>query len=192
MKIEQTNRILKALAFAAEKHRFQKRKDTEGTPYINHPIQVALTLAETGDETDEDLLMAAILHDTIEDTKTTPEEISERFGSAVLNLVLEVTDDKNLTKEERKKLQVLNASKKSELARRLKLADKICNVADIIHHPPDNWTRDRKLQYLNWAEQVLEGLIGTNAKLENKLQELIQEGREVFSKNDEQLLMSDN
>ncbi len=123
MKLNETKSLLKALAFAAEKHRFQKRKDTAGTPYINHPIDVALTLAETGEETDEDLIVAAILHDTIEDTQTSPEEIVEQFGYAVLNLVLEVTDDKNLPKEERKKLQIMNASKKSESARKLKLAD---------------------------------------------------------------------
>jgi guanosine-3',5'-bis(diphosphate) 3'-pyrophosphohydrolase len=180
MKLEEIKMLLKALTFAADKHRFQKRKDTEGTPYINHPIQVALMLADVGEETNEDLLVAAILHDTIEDTKTTSEEIAENFGSAVLNLVLEVTDDKNLPKEERKKRQVLNASKKSESARKLKLADKICNVADILHHPPGNWTSERKLQYLGWAEQVLEGLHGTNLKLENKLKALISEGRVIF------------
>ena len=181
MRLEETKILLRALAFAAEKHRFQKRKDTTGTPYINHPINVALTLAEIGEETDDDLLVAAILHDTIEDTQTTPEEISTRFGPPVLSLVLEVTDDKNLPKEERKQLQVLNASKKSESARKLKLSDKICNVMDIIHHPPGNWSIERKQQYLSWAEQVLEGLRGTNLKLENKLRELINEGRKVFT-----------
>lgn len=180
MKLEETKTLLSALAFAADKHRFQKRKDTAGTPYINHPIQVALTLVNTGEEINKDLLVAAILHDTIEDTQTSPEEISEKFGDVVLGLVLEVTDDKTLSKEERKKLQVLNASKKSELARKLKLADKICNVTDIIHHPPGNWTLDRKLQYLLWAEQILMEVKGTSPKLENKLQDLITEGRWIF------------
>ena len=172
--------LLKAIAFAADKHRFQKRKDSEGTPYINHPINVALTLTDLGGETNLDLLVAAILHDTIEDTQTTPEEILLQFGQTALNIVLEVTDDKNLPKEERKKLQVLNASKKSELARKLKLADKICNVSDIIHHPPDNWTLERKLQYLEWAEKVLDGLTGANLTLENKLKEQIALGRRIF------------
>ncbi len=173
--------LLKALSFAADKHRFQRRKDTEETPYINHPIRVALTLIETGGETNIDLLMAAVLHDTIEDTQTTPAELEEHFGATVLNLVLEVTDDKNLTKEERKKLQVLHASHKSPLAKKLKLADKICNVYDILHHPPGNWSVERKLNYLTWAENVLEGLKGANSLLEDELAQLIRQGRERIS-----------
>lgn len=172
--------LLKALSFAADKHRFQRRKDTEETPYINHPIRVALTLAEIGGETNIELLTAAILHDTIEDTQTTPEEIESQFGSSVLALVLEVTDDKNLTKEERKKLQVMNAPHKSLLAKKLKLADKSCNVYDIIHHPPGNWSTERKLNYLTWAENVMEGLRGANTLLENHLKELIRDGRLRF------------
>lgn len=175
--------LLKAIAFAADKHRFQKRKDTEGTPYINHPISVALTLMDLGGETNQDLLVAAILHDTIEDTQTSAEEISEYFGPTVLSIVLEVTDDKRLPKEERKKLQVLTASKKSESARKLKLADKICNVTDIIHHPPSSWTVERKLQYLDWVDQVLRGLAGTNSLLENKLKEQLQLARKLFATN---------
>ena len=173
--------LLKALSFAADKHRFQRRKDTEETPYINHPIRVALTLIETGGETNIDLLMAAVLHDTIEDTHTTPAELGELFGTTVLNIVLEVTDDKNLSKEERKKLQVLHASHKSLLAKKLKLADKICNVYDILHHPPGNWSTERKLNYLTWAENVLTGLKGANNLLENELAQLIRQGRERIS-----------
>lgn len=175
-----TLNLLRALSFAADKHRFQKRKDSAGTPYINHPIHVALTLAETGQVTDENLLIAAILHDTIEDTETKPEEIREQFGQAVLDLVLEVTDDKSLPKQERKRLQVLHASKKSEAARKLKMADKICNVTDIIHHPPGNWPVERKLEYLDWCEQVLAGIRGTHNPLEEKLSRIITEGRELF------------
>jgi guanosine-3',5'-bis(diphosphate) 3'-pyrophosphohydrolase len=170
--------LLKALSFAADKHRFQRRKDTEETPYINHPIRVALTLAEIGGETNIDLLVAAILHDTIEDTETSPEEVEKQFGATVLSLVLEVTDDKNLPKEERKRLQVLHAPNKSPLAKKLKLADKICNVYDILHHPPGNWSNERKLNYLTWAENILNGLGGANPLLEEKLSQLINEGRE--------------
>lgn len=178
MKQQETLLLLKALAFAADKHRFQTRKDKAGTPYINHPINVARTLAEIGNENNIQLLTAALLHDTIEDTETKPEEIESQFGKEVLDLVLEVTDDKSLSKEERKKLQVLHASKKSTLAKKLKLADKICNVYDIIHHPP-GWPIERKLQYLKWAEDVLEGLKGANENLENKLKYLIDTGREL-------------
>jgi len=181
MDSEQTFLLLKALSFAADKHRFQTRKDSAGTPYINHPINVALTLAQTGRETDMNLLVAAILHDTIEDTETTPEEIETNFGRDVLDIVLEVTDDKTLTKDERKQLQVSQASKKSLRARKLKLADKICNVHDIIHHPPGNWSVERKLNYLSWAEEVLKGLTGVNEALEQKLRHVIEEGRNVLA-----------
>jgi (p)ppGpp synthase/HD superfamily hydrolase len=176
----ETLRLLKAMSFAADKHRFQRRKDTEETPYINHPINVALTLIEKGEEHNNDLLVAAVLHDTIEDTQTTPEEIEQQFGKTVLDLVLEVTDDKNLPKDERKRLQVLHAPHKSPLAKKLKLADKSCNVYDIVNHPPGNWSIERKLNYLTWAEDILLGLKGTNPLLEEHLSQLIKKGREVF------------
>jgi len=181
MNLTESKIFLKALAFSAEKHRFQKRKDKDATPYINHPIQVASTLVEIGEVADLDLLIAALLHDTIEDTQTAPEEISKNFGDTVLQIVLEVTDDKSLSKEERKKQQVVKAAGKSKAARTVKLADKICNVFDIIHHPPGLWTTERKLNYLKWTEEVLDGLLGTNEKLEIKLKELIAQGRATFN-----------
>jgi len=181
MNLTENHHLLKALAFAADRHRFQKRKDSAGTPYINHPINVALTLVDIGLENDLTLLMAAILHDTIEDTQTAPEEIEHEFGKEVRDIVLEVTDDKNLPKEERKRLQIVQASKKSEAAKKLKLADKICNVTDIIYHPPGNWPVERKLNYLAWAEQVLDGLKGANPLLENHLHEMIRKGRDHFN-----------
>ena len=181
MNLSASHQLLKAISFAADKHRFQTRKDKAGTPYINHPINVALTLMETGKEQDQDLLIAAVLHDTIEDTKTQPEEIELQFGRRVLDIVMEVTDDKNLSNEERKRLQVIHASRKSEAARKLKLADKICNVNDIIHCPPGDWSIERRLHYLSWAEQVLHGLKGANLLLENRLTEIIREGRKVLT-----------
>jgi guanosine-3',5'-bis(diphosphate) 3'-pyrophosphohydrolase len=181
MNLPETEKLLRAISFAADKHRFQTRKDSAGTPYINHPIEVALTLIETGKEQDIALLMAAILHDTIEDTETKANEIQLHFGKDVMDIVLEVTDDKDLPKEERKRLQVSQASKKSTLARKLKLADKICNVNDIIHNPPTNWSPERKLQYLKWAEDVLQGLKGANPALEKRLESLIEEGRQIFN-----------
>jgi guanosine-3',5'-bis(diphosphate) 3'-pyrophosphohydrolase len=135
---------------------------------------------EVGHEDDLNLLVAAILHDTIEDTETKPNEIQLHFGKEVLAIVLEVTDDKNLPKEERKRLQVVHAGEKSASARKLKLADKICNVNDIVHHPPGNWTTERKLNYLQWAEDVLQGLKGANIALEDRLAKLIADGRDFF------------
>jgi GTP diphosphokinase / guanosine-3',5'-bis(diphosphate) 3'-diphosphatase len=180
MDIQQTQLLMKALSFAADKHRFQRRKDVAGTPYINHPINVALTLMEIGEEHNTDLLVAAVLHDTIEDTETTASEIETHFGKDALAIVLEVTDDKSLSASERKRLQVVHASRKSLSARKLKLADKICNVSDIIHHPPGNWTVERKLLYLDWAAEVLYELKGSNLKLEAHLASLISEGRNLF------------
>jgi guanosine-3',5'-bis(diphosphate) 3'-pyrophosphohydrolase len=179
MSTQVNHTLLQAAAFAAEKHRDQRRKDTAATPYINHPLKVALTLMEAG-EYGEELILAALLHDTIEDTRTKPDEIMEKFGPTVLAIVLEVTDDKNLSKEERKELQVANSHLKSESAKKLKLADKICNIYDIIHHPPHGWSVERRLEYLAWAERVLKGLRGVNAKLEARLEELIRAGRQTF------------
>jgi (p)ppGpp synthase/HD superfamily hydrolase len=181
MNLTLSHQLLKAVAFAADKHRFQTRKDSERTPYINHPIKVAMTLCEVGHESDTDLLIAAILHDTVEDTETTPEEIEREFGKFVRDIVMEVTDDKNLGNEERKRLQIVKAHLKSRPARKLKLADKICNVHDVIFHAPAGWSTERRLEYLRWAEQVLEGLVGVNHLLEKKLREGIVQGRQILT-----------
>ncbi|MEP7169373.1 MAG: HD domain-containing protein [Bacteroidota bacterium] len=180
MKSKDTHQLLKAIVFAAEKHRYQKRKDADKTPYINHPLNVAFTLVEIGKEEDQTLLIAAVLHDTVEDTETTPEEIENLFGKEVLSIVMEVTDDKSLPKEERKRLQVINAPHKSVSAKKLKLADKISNVTDIIYHAPDDWSLKQKLDYLLWAEQVMEGIKGVNHLLENHLAETIAKGKLLF------------
>ena len=172
--------LLKAARFSAEKHRNQRRKDTFASPYINHPIQVAETLASIGGVTDPTLLMAALLHDTIEDTGTSPEEIEAAFGAEVLSIVLEVTDDKNLPKQERKRLQVENAPHKSEQAKFLKLADKICNVGDMIYAPPADWSLQRRQEYLLWTEQVVAGLRGTNPALERRYDELLSVGKRTL------------
>ena len=157
--------VLRAAHFSADKHRDQRRKGVRALPYVNHPIEVAERLAGLGGIDDAEILAAAILHDTIEDTETTPAEIAERFGERVLNLVLEVTDDKTLKKAERKRRQVEAAPHKSDAAKQIKLSDKISNVADMIHNPPD-WPKSRKLEYLDWAEAVARGVSGANAALD--------------------------
>src|SRR5882672_11048687 len=128
--------ILKALRFASIKHRDQRRKDAEVSPYINHPIEVAELLARVGRVTDLVILQGAILHDTIEDTKTTPEELEAAFGPEVRRVVEEVTDDKRLPKAERKRLQIEHAPHLSECAKQIKIADKISNVQAVIKTPP--------------------------------------------------------
>ena len=171
--------LFKAITFAAEKHKFQKRKGQDKTPYINHPLQVADLLIRVGGQTDVTLITAAILHDTVEDTDATMQDIENQFGKAVAVIVKEVTDDKSLPKEERKRLQVETAPYKSDLAKMLKLADKTCNVRDIVERPP-NWTKQRKLDYLTWAEQVVEGVRGVNQPLEALFDEWIAKGRKIF------------
>ncbi|MGZ9167224.1 MAG: HD domain-containing protein [Anaerolineales bacterium] len=175
---ESTGSILKALRFAAEKHSEQRRKNAKASPYINHPIQVAEILWRVADVRDETLLIAAILHDTIEDTATTREEIESQFGADVLALVLEVTDDKSLPKQTRKQLQVEHAPHKSRHAKLLKLADKISNVGDIITTPPPDWSLERRQEYLLWTEKVVAGLRGVNEKLESQYDELLARGKQ--------------
>lgn len=151
-------RLLDALAFAAERHRDQRRKGAEEAPYLNHVIAVAQVLATTGGVTDEALLVAALLHDTVEDTGTTPAELAERFGERVAALVAELTDDKSLPKEERKRLQVERAPRASADAKLLKLADKIANVEELAASPPSDWPVERVHDYLAWAEAVVTAL----------------------------------
>ncbi len=169
--------FLSAVKFSAHKHRDQRRKGTDASPYINHPITVAEMLWSVGKVRDMNTLVAAILHDTIEDTDTKPEEIKEHFGSAVLSLVQECTDDKSLPKAERKRLQILNAPHKSTGAKQLKLADKTSNVTDISNSPPADWSLQRRLEYLDWAEGVVLGLRGANADLEKHFDETIKKAR---------------
>lgn len=174
--------ILKALHFAASKHRDQRRKDVEASPYINHPIEVAELLAREGGVTDQVLLQAAILHDTIEDTDTTPEELEHAFGADVRRVVEEVTDNKTLPKAERKRLQIEHAPHLSDRARQVKIADKISNVLGVTLAPPADWSLQRRQEYLDWTEQVVAGCRGANPALENFYDEVLTEGRRVLAK----------
>ena len=158
--------LLRAARFAAERHREQRRKDAEASPYINHPLGVASVLAVEGGVVEETLLVAALLHDTVEDTETSLREIEEIFGSRVRRLVEEVTDDGSLPRKTRKQLQVEHAPGLSSAAKQLKIADKICNVRDIAESPPADWSRQRKTEYLEWTEQVVAGCRGVNPKLD--------------------------
>ncbi|XP_061520254.1 guanosine-3',5'-bis(diphosphate) 3'-pyrophosphohydrolase MESH1 isoform X3 [Phycodurus eques] len=123
--------LLETVNFAAEKHRNQRRKDAEKTPYINHPIGVARILSHEAGITDIVVLQAALLHDTLEDTDTKPEELETKFGQIVAGIVQEVTDVKSLPKAERKRLQVEHAPHCSHQAKLVKLADKLYNLRDL-------------------------------------------------------------
>ena len=158
-------KILTAARFAAEKHAGQKRKGHAAEPYINHLIEVAELVAASSPVLDTNLVMAAFLHDTIEDTGVTAQELEQRFGSDVTALVLEATDDKSLPKETRKARQVETAPRKSVRAQILKLADKISNLRSLLASPPSDWSPERKRQYGEWARQVVSGFTSPNAFL---------------------------
>ena len=158
--------LLKAVAFAADKHRTQRRKDADASPYINHPIALANVLANEGGVTDVVVLSAAVLHDTIEDTNTTAEELTAIFGAKITATVLDVTDDKSLDKHDRKQRQIEHAPHISKEAKLVKLADKICNLRDILAAPPADWSPERKQGYFDWAAKVVAGVRGVLPELE--------------------------
>ena len=162
-----------AISFAAKKHATQKRKGADEQPYINHVLEVANLLANVGQIEDFDVLIAAVLHDTIEDTTTTEAEITELFGGAVSAMVLEVTDDKALPKARRKTLQIEHAPHLSTGAKLVKLGDKISNIRDVLGNPPDGWSIERRVEYVNWGENVINSLRGVNANLEKHFDDLV-------------------
>jgi len=171
------NQLLAAAIFAADRHRDQRRKGVRETPYINHPLEVAEHIVRVGGVDDIEVLIAAILHDTIEDTETTADEIERHFGRAVAALVLEVTDDRSLTSMERKRLEIEHAPNLTPRAKLIKIADKICNVADTASNPPASWSRQRRRDYLDFAEQIVLGCRGTNAALDAEFDEVLARAR---------------
>lgn len=161
-------RLLNAIHFSCDKHQDQRRKNSRHTPYINHPVRVAARLSDAG-VTDVDILISALLHDTVEDTDATNVEIGEIFGSRIAGIVEEVTDDKTLPKQERKLQQILHAPSSSPGAKLVKLADKLDNLSDLLYATPIGWPPSRVAEYFVWAEKVVQGLRGTNSTLESQL-----------------------
>jgi (p)ppGpp synthase/HD superfamily hydrolase len=165
--------VSRAADYAARRHVNQRRKGANQEPYVNHLAEVAHLLATTAEEPNPQLLAAAWLHDTLEDTCPTKEdyertkvEIEKQFGPAILRLVLEVTDDKALPKEVRKRLQVETTAGKSREARLLKLADKASNLFAIAVSPPASWDTARIAAYIKWTEDVVASCRGLNVELE--------------------------
>ncbi len=167
----------RALDYAARKHVSQRRKGVAQEPYINHLAEVAYLLAEATDGSDTNLVIAGLLHDCIEDQGVTYEELVELFGADVADLVRDVTDDKNLLKAERKRLQVAQAPHKSDRAKMLKIADKTSNLRALIVSPPRGWDDQRKRDYFDWAQAVVAGCRGVNARLEAKFDEAYRNGQ---------------
>ena len=164
--------VLKAAHFAAEKHSGQRRKGATAEPYINHPLEVAELVSGALAEPDTNLVIAALLHDTIEDAGVTKEELAQAFGADVAELVAELTDDKSLPRAERKRLQVVNAPKKSVRAAVVKIADKMSNLRGILSSPPTDWSVQRRREYFDWARQVVDALTLPNQKLKAEFDRL--------------------
>ena len=164
--------VLRASDLAAQWHVRQRRKGAAGEPYINHLLEVANLVTQATNGLETNVTIAALLHDAIEDQKIKAETIAKEFGQCVADIVLEVTDDKSLPKAERKRLQVEHAPHKSREAKLVKLADKISNVRAIAESPAPDWTAQRKLEYLQWARDVVAGLRGTSPSLELQFDEV--------------------
>ena len=158
--------LTRAADYAARQHIAQRRKGETAEPYINHLTEVAALLAEATDGGDVVLLAGGLLHDPLEDTDTTYEDLAQRFGPEVAQLVAEVTDDKSLPKEERKRLQIEKTPSKSQRAKLLKLADKTSNLRSRVQSTPKGWTEERLRDYVQWADAVVRSCRGLNAKLE--------------------------
>jgi (p)ppGpp synthase/HD superfamily hydrolase len=173
--------VTHAADFAARRHSELKRKGAAGEPYINHLIEVADLLASATEGRDPALVAAGYLHDTLEDTATTKQELAAYFGSDVAALVLEVTDDKRLPKAERKRLQIVKAADKTERARLLKVADKISNLRALALSPPAGWPIERRSEYVDWAEAVVASCRGLNVFLDNAFDRAIVDVRAAIA-----------
>ena len=172
-------KLVEAASFAARRHTGHHRKGDTAEPYINHPLEVANLLANVGGVDDIDVLIAALLDDTVEDVGVNKEEIVERFGDRVAGIVMEVTDDKSLPKEERKRRQVEHAPHLSHDAKLVKLGDKISNIKDVTDSPPAGWSLERRREYIDWGEKVGEGLRGSNQALEKKFDQTVTAARKA-------------
>jgi len=179
MSIGAVHEVLRAAHFAARRHAGQRRKGAAAEPYVNHLLEVAELVCSALDELDANLVIAALLHDTVEDAGVTKEELVQAFGADVAELVVEMTDDKSLPAPERKRLQVVTASKKSVRAQVIKLADKISNVRSVLFSPPAGWSVQRKREYFEWAKQVVHGLTRPNPKLKAEFDRLCEQARSL-------------
>src|SRR5260370_30767893 len=163
--------VRKAADAAARWHVHQRRKGAAKEPYVNHLLEVAALVAEATEGKDPNLVIAALLHDAIEDCEVPPELIADIFGTDVADLVAEVTEDKSLPKEERRKIQAETAHKKSARAKILRLADKTSNLRTLVTSPAADWSVGRKIAYIEWARKTAKGLRGANASLEKRFEE---------------------
>ncbi len=172
---QEVDQIFDALDFAAEKHKLQTRKNKAKTPYISHPIGVAYNVMHYGEVKDADIIMGALLHDTVQDTETTLDELTKIFNSQVSSYVRELTMDKSLAQVEKKRAEVIKAADRSIGAAQIELADKLYNVTDLLNNPPDGWTQSRIDGYYQWVQSVIDRLPPANEKLKGATEIVINE-----------------
>jgi (p)ppGpp synthase/HD superfamily hydrolase len=170
---EEGEKILKGVEFAMQKHQFQERKNSKKTPYVIHPIGVADHIMRVGKVYDADVIIAALMHDTINEGLATKEELTKNFGKAVASYVEEVTDDQAIPVKERKKKQIIQALHQSKGASLIKLSDKWHNLNTLMKDPPSGWNREKMDLYFQWAQAVAENLPEVNAPLKESLHETI-------------------
>ena len=174
--------ITRVVHFAAVHHKDQQRKGIDRDPYMNHLAEVAAFVATADAAPNAEVIAAAYLHDTVEDTVVTHADLVDGFGARVAGLVAEVTDDKSLPKAERKRLQIEHAAALSPEARLIKIADKISNVRSLVYSPPHDWAYERLVDYVAWARQVVERMRGTDAKLEATFDRVAAEAERHFAR----------
>lgn len=179
--LETIRRLTGAAHFAAARHSAQRRKGAAAEPYVNHLLEVADLVAGALETPDTSVVIAALLHDTVEDVGVTKEELIEAFGQDVADLVMECTDDKSLPKQERKRLQIVNAPHKSVRAQLIKLADKVSNLRAMLASPPADWNIERRRQYFEWAKQVVDNLSAPHAGLKMEFDRLYDEAGDLRS-----------
>ncbi len=172
--------ITHALRFAAERHSGQRRKGQAKEPYVNHLAEVAELVANATGGRDANLIAAALLHDTIEDTETSSDELVATFNNEIAQLVADVTDDKSLPKQDRKHLQVVNSKAQNMRVKLLKLADKTSNLRSLANSPPENWNTEQKQAYIDWAIKVAAGLKGVNPWLEERFDEALRRAQQAL------------
>ncbi len=163
--LNEVEEILQAMQFSAEKHRFQTRKNDRKTPYVSHCFEVAYKVMSVGEVRDLTSILASLLHDTLKDTQTTVEEIEKKFGIQVAKVVDELTGDRKISLQEKKRQETINASNRSKPAAIVQLADTLCNTLELLNHPPKGWSRKYIDQYFQWAQTVVDRLPSVNSKL---------------------------
>lgn len=178
------SKLAQAIHYASGQHIGQLRKNAAADPYIVHPFEV-MNVLRMCDVLDVDTLCGAILHDTVEDTGSTPEDIEKLFGTKVREIVMECSDDKSLDKVTRKKLQIEHSKNISREAKLVKLSDKYSNIKGLLTEPPATWSHDEIMGYVRWGFVVCQNLYGQNEKLDTLMKNIFCSFRINFVSEDE-------